>query len=65
MKRFEKVYIVKVVIPGSSYNMQRNFHSEGYFSLKVTHLGANLCIHKENEEGELKALIKVAKEWLA
>lgn len=36
VKRFEKVFVGKVLLLGPSYNMQINFHSEGYFALKVT-----------------------------
>lgn len=57
MKRFKKAYVRKVLIPCSSYNMQRNFHPEGYFALKVTPLEANICLLEENEDDELEALL--------
>lgn len=54
----------KVLDPSSSYNMQMIFHSEGYFALKVTPLGGNICLLKEDEDDELEALVEVAKDWL-
>lgn len=35
---------------------------EGYFGVKITPLGANLCLREESEEGEIKGLIKDASE---
>ncbi|KAI5416726.1 hypothetical protein KIW84_041665 [Lathyrus oleraceus] len=57
MKMFEKSYVGKVLYPRSMYNMQRIFHSEGYFKLKVTPLGANIFLLEEYVKGELKALV--------
>ncbi|KAI5384542.1 hypothetical protein KIW84_071518 [Lathyrus oleraceus] len=64
MIRFEKTFIEKVLVMGATYNMQRTFQYEGYFSLKVTPLGANLFLLEENEEGELEALVEGVKDWL-
>ncbi|CAL5214380.1 unnamed protein product [Lathyrus oleraceus] len=64
MIRFEKTFIEKVLVMGATYNMQRTFQYEGYFSLKVTPLGANLYLLEENEEGELEALVEGVKDWL-
>lgn len=50
--------------PGSTYNIHRIFHSKVYFTLKVTHLGVNLFLLKEDVEGELEALVVEAKYWL-
>lgn len=38
------------------------FQFEGYFSMKVTPIGANLCLIKELEVGDLKALVEEASE---
>lgn len=46
-------------------NIHEAFHSEGYFRVKVTPLGANLCLLEEQEEGEIKALVEEAKEWIS
>ncbi|CAK8576112.1 unnamed protein product [Lathyrus sativus] len=40
-------------------------HKEGYFALKVTPLGENLCLLEEDEEGELEALVEGAFGWLS
>ncbi|KAI5415879.1 hypothetical protein KIW84_041061 [Lathyrus oleraceus] len=36
--RFERAFLGRVDVPGSSYNIQNLFHVEGYFSVKVTPL---------------------------
>lgn len=64
VKRFKKAYVGTVLIPCSSYNMQRNFHPDGYFALKVTPLGANIFHLKENKDDELEALLEGVKDWL-
>lgn len=42
LSRFAKSYKGVVGNPGQSYTIQEMFHSEGYFYVKVTPLGANL-----------------------
>lgn len=37
---------------------------EGYFSLKATPLGANLCLLEAVDEGEIQALLKDGGNWL-
>ncbi|CAI8610467.1 unnamed protein product [Vicia faba] len=49
---------------GPTYNMQEYFNMEGYFGVKVTPLGSNLYLLEEREDGELKALIKEASDWI-
>lgn len=46
-----------------SYNIQIGFKIEGYFSIKVTPLGANFYLLEEFEEGEINNLIKEGKSW--
>lgn len=48
--------------PGLAYKMQDMFQFEGYFSMNVTPIGDNLCLIKEIEVGELKALVEEASE---
>ena len=62
--RFKKAFVGKVLSPGMTYNIQNIFHAQGYFAIKVTPMGANLCLLEEQEEGELKALTEDANEWL-
>ena len=47
-----------------TYNIQNIFHTQGYFAIKVTPLGANYCLLEESEDGELKALAEDANEWI-
>lgn len=39
------------------------FEVEGYFSIKVISLGANLCLLEEFDEGEIIVFIRQAKSW--
>lgn len=47
-----------------SYNIQEAFNVEGYFSIKVSHLGANLCFLVELEVVEMEYIINEVSEWL-
>lgn len=44
--------------PWITYNIQDIFNSEGYFEIKVSPLGANLCFPEEREEGEIIVLVE-------
>src|SRR3954468_14848507 len=46
-----------------TYNIQNSFELEGYFAIKVTPLGANLCLLEEFEDGEIRNLIEEGKSW--
>lgn len=50
LKRFDRAFTGKVKFIGSTYNIQNLFHVEGYFSVKVTPLMANLCLLEESDE---------------
>jgi hypothetical protein len=45
-------------------NIQNELHIQGYFGVKITPLGSNLALLEGHEEGEVKTLMKEAKEWL-
>lgn len=62
-RRMEKAYIVKVVIPGSAYNIQTNFEVEGVFVVKISLLEANLYLLEEREKGFLDDLIGNDNVW--
>lgn len=47
-----------------SYNIQEDFNKEGYFRIKVTSLGANLCLLEEMDVVEIVTLILEAKDWI-
>ncbi|XP_058780930.1 uncharacterized protein LOC131655034 [Vicia villosa] len=64
MCRFKKAFIGVVEESGMSYNIPEAFNIEGYFRVKVTPIGANLCLLEEMEEGEIVALISKANEWI-
>lgn len=42
----------------------RAFHAEGYFRIKATPMGANLCLLEELEVGEIETLIRGASDWI-
>ncbi|XP_058763296.1 uncharacterized protein LOC131636700 [Vicia villosa] len=62
-RRWKKAYVGEVLFPGESYNIQTHLEIEGFFSIKVFPLGANLCILEEMEEGLIKELIEEGKWW--
>ncbi|PNX55343.1 hypothetical protein L195_g048970 [Trifolium pratense] len=47
-----------------SYNIQDEFHRQGYFGVKITPLGENLVLLEDQEEGEIKALMEDTWCWL-
>ncbi|PNX88595.1 hypothetical protein L195_g044701, partial [Trifolium pratense] len=57
-------FVGVVTHPGLSYNIQDEFHRQGYFGVKITPLGANLVLLEDQEEGEVKALMEDARGWL-
>lgn len=58
LARFKKAFIDIVVNPVMYYNIQTSFKIEGYFTIKVTPLGVNLCLLEECEEGEIRDLLR-------
>ncbi|KAI5411580.1 hypothetical protein KIW84_056589 [Lathyrus oleraceus] len=64
LSRFHKAFIGVVENIDLTYRMQDIFHSEGYFSVKVTPLDTNLCMLEKLEDGDIKALIEEASSWL-
>lgn len=57
----EKTFVGVVEKSGTIYDIQEALHVEGYFQIKSTPMGANLCLLEEFDEGEVPALIKEAK----
>jgi hypothetical protein len=62
--RLLKTFIGEVHSPGTTYNIQNAFHSQGYFGVKITPLGSHLALLEGQEEGEVEALMEDAKGWL-
>lgn len=50
--------------PGLTYTMQELFQGEGYLSVKVTPLGANLCLLEDLVEGEIEAFVEEGCDYL-
>lgn len=61
--RFQKAFVGEVEILGITFNIQDHFNNEGYIGIKVTSLGANLCLLEEREECVLKVRVEEATEW--
>lgn len=61
MIKLRKAYVGVVLNLRMTYNIQTSFEIEGYFSIKVTPLSANLCLLEENEAFEIRDLIREAK----
>ncbi|GAU33402.1 hypothetical protein TSUD_20950 [Trifolium subterraneum] len=60
----QKAFVGVVKHSGMSYNIQEEFHMQGYFGVKATPLGANLVLLEDKEDGEIKALMEDACGWL-
>lgn len=52
-KSLQKAYVGVVINPRY---IQNSFHAEGYFSIKVTPLGPNLCFLEGQEDGGYKSI---------
>ncbi|XP_045802504.1 uncharacterized protein LOC123896113 [Trifolium pratense] len=64
IRMLSSAFVGVVPHPGLSYNIQEEFHRQGYFGVKITPLGANLVLLEDQEEGEVKALMEDARGWL-
>lgn len=58
-----KAFVGVVSNPGSSCNVHIHFEMEGIFSIKVTPMGANLCLLVDMEEGFISDLIGEGSTW--
>lgn len=63
--RFRQTHVGFVENLRMSYNIQKVFDTEGYFSIKVTPLGVNVCLMEERELTELDILVAEARNWLS
>ncbi|XP_058768565.1 uncharacterized protein LOC131642306 [Vicia villosa] len=61
--KLKKAYVGVVKNPGSSYNIQNHFFLEGYFDVKVSPLGPNLCLLESFEDGDVDALVEGGVDW--
>lgn len=56
--RFKKTFVGFMINPGMACNIQTSFEIEGYFSIKVTPIGANICFLEESEHMEIRDIVK-------
>jgi hypothetical protein len=47
LQKLKKAFVGEVKQPGMSYNIQNEFHMQGYFGVKVTPLGSRLTLLEE------------------
>lgn len=59
--RLGKAYVGEVTLSRLAYNIQTHFDLEGYFEVKVTLMGGNLCLLEESEDGVNEDLIGVGE----
>lgn len=64
LAKFKKARVGIIEKLGMTYNLQKVFNQEGYFNIKVTPLGANICLLEDDSEGALETLVKEEKVWL-
>lgn len=57
--RFSKAYVCVVVHAWSLYNMHYVFNKENHFSIKITPLGASLCLLEDMVLGEIEVLLAI------
>ncbi|XP_058776191.1 uncharacterized protein LOC131650502 [Vicia villosa] len=62
-ERLNKAYVGKVIVSGSAYNIQTHFEMEGFFAIKVSPMGGNLCLLEEMEDGYIEDLIGEGETW--
>ncbi|XP_058784954.1 uncharacterized protein LOC131659847 [Vicia villosa] len=63
-QRFNRAFVGKVREVGMTYNIQDLFDMEGFFGVKVTALGANLCLLEDREVGEVGKLLEFDRTWV-
>ncbi|XP_058750416.1 uncharacterized protein LOC131623425 [Vicia villosa] len=61
--RISKAYVGVATFPGSTRIIQTHFEMEGYFDVKVTPMGGNLCLLEEVDEGAIQDLIEGGEAW--
>ncbi|XP_058740938.1 uncharacterized protein LOC131613268 [Vicia villosa] len=64
LNSLSKAYVGEVGDPASTLNMQAQFYAEGFFSIKCTSIGANLCLLEDENEGVLKEMVEGGSAWL-
>lgn len=64
MRRCNNMYVGVVKTPSSTHSVQERFSMQGFFSIKVTPLGANKVLLEEMDEGIIQDLISDANEWI-
>ncbi|CAK8534101.1 unnamed protein product [Lathyrus sativus] len=63
-RRLNRMRVGEVMKDGNAFNIQKLIFEEGYFNIKVTPLGASLCLMEDTSGGDLEGFIKEARVWL-
>lgn len=64
LSRFSTIYVGVVKNVGMTYKIEDIFDREGYYGIKFTPLGANLCLLEGREVRELEDLVSTSASWL-
>ncbi|XP_058755462.1 uncharacterized protein LOC131628653 [Vicia villosa] len=64
LERFRKAFTGFTSKPGMSYNLQEIFNARGHIDVKITPLGANMCLVEDLKEGVISSLLKKAESWM-
>lgn len=64
LQRFNKAYVGKVKEVGMTYNIQDLLDIDGFFGVKGTTLGKNLCLMEDRDEGAVERLLENDKPWV-
>lgn len=62
--RFSKAFVGFVENPGTTYDLQEIFNREGFFSIYITPLGANLCLLEDRVDGTISTLLAEDGDWI-
>lgn len=63
IRKYERAATGIVKVTGTSYGLKKIFHDEGVFTIRVTPLGANMCLLEDFMEGDLNSFIEKRREW--
>lgn len=65
MSKFQKMYVGVVKNPSCAHLVQEWLNIQGFFSIKVTPMGANRVLLEEIEEGIIPALMSDASDYVS
>ncbi|XP_058757254.1 uncharacterized protein LOC131630495 [Vicia villosa] len=64
LERFRKAFTGFTSKPGLTYNLQEIFNARGHIDVKITPLGANMCLVEDLTEGAISSLLRKEDPWM-